>query len=177
MEDSPVITTPLLLETNSSFPLSRVAIEVHHISKRWAFLSADDLPADIFNSKEELAKLGGLTLFIRDLAALTTSQQTKLAEYLACEPSEDTPHVIAGVNENVVELENSGRLVVGLAKMFAISNIQETTKTTDQISKELIDATLQHIVARTRETHAYGEHFIPFNMQYFSSDDQPNSFH
>ncbi|RYZ77527.1 MAG: hypothetical protein EOP05_01470 [Proteobacteria bacterium] len=176
MGDSPIVTTPLLLETDASFPLSRVGIEVHHSSKRWAFLSVEDLPADIFNSKENLEKLGGLTLFIRDLSTLTTSQQTKLAEYLASEPSEDMPHVIAGINESAETLVQAGRLLPQLVQLFAVSSLQTTNKTAGQIAKELIDATLQHIMQKTMETHAVGEHFIPFNMQYFNSDET-NSFH
>lgn len=177
MGPSPVVTTPLLLETEASFPLSRVAIEIHHESKRWALLNIEDLAPDALNSRESIEQLGGLTLFIRDLSNLTTVQQLKLAEYLAAKPTEDMPHIIAGVNQPAQDLIQAGRLLPHLVEQFAVSNVQTSNKTAGQIAKELIDATVQHIVAKTQESHAYGEHFIPFNVQYFASEDQPNSFH
>lgn len=177
MGESPIVTTPLLLETDASFPLSRVAIEIHHTSKRWALLNVEDLAADALNTRENIEQLGGLTLFIRDMANLTTTQQLKLAEYLAANPTEDMPHIIAGVNQPVEELVQAGRLLPHLVQLFAVSDVRTSTKSAGQIAKELIDATLQHIVEKTRETHAHGEHFIPFNIQYFKPEENPNSFH
>ncbi len=172
---SPLITSPLLLISKPGFPLNRIAIEIHQMSKRWALVSVEDLPAEIFNSRESLQELGGLTLFIRDIATLTTSQQIKLAEYLARAPSEDTPHIIAGANEAVEDLIHNGRILPHLSRLFTVSTLQLSNKSADQVTKELINASLQQILEQTRdesrETHQVGSNFIPFNAQYFNPDD------
>lgn len=177
---SPLITSPLLLVTTAAFPLNRIAIEIHEMSKRWALVNNGDLPAEIFESRESLQQLGGLTLFIRDIATLTTSQQLKLGEYLALAPSEDSPHIIAGANEPVEDLIHGGRLLPHLAGLFTVSVLQASNKSADQITRELVSASLQQILAQTRaasrHSHQVGDNFIPFNAQYFNPDDS-SSFH
>ena len=169
---SPLLTTPLLMQVEESFPLSRIAIEVHQMSKRWAFISVEDLPSDTLSTREGIEELGGITLFIRDLTKLTTNQQLKLAEFLASQPTEDMPHVLAGVNLDVAELEQTGKLLSHLTGLFIVTRIDASTgKSAAQITRELIEASLQHIAESTRESHAIGKHFVPFHMQYFNSTD------
>ena len=173
---SPLLNSPLMLVSLSQFPLNRIAVEIHEMSGRWAFVAVEDLPADVFNSRESIEKLGGLTLFIRDIAALTTNQQIKLAEYLGRAASDDTPHVIAAASASVEDLIHEGRLLPHLSRLFTISTLNTTSnKTAMQITKELVDASLQQLVSNARETasseHQVGENFIPFNAQYFNPDD------
>lgn len=168
---SPLITKPLLLQTAPNFPLHRVALEIHNMSRRWAFLSLTDLPSDILSSKENLRQLGGITLFIPNLAALTTEQQIRLAEYLATKPMEDAPQVVAGVNEDVEQLELAGRLMAHLTEHFMISKLEFSSKSSQQIESELVEASLQHICEQMRETHAIGDHVVPFHIQYFQSEE------
>jgi hypothetical protein len=173
---SPLLTSPLLLVTTAQFPLNRIAVEIHQLSGRWAFVSVNDLPADVFGSRESIEQLGGLTLFIRDIAALTTNQQLKLAEYLARASSEETPHVIAGANESVEDLLHHGRILPYLSRLFTVSVLDTASnKSAAQITTELVNASLQQLVSNTRadvaEEHQIGDHFIPFNSQYFHPDD------
>ena len=168
---SPLITMPLLLQVDPTFPLHRVALEIHNMSRRWAFLSLTDLPSDILTSKENLVQLGGITLFIPDLAKLTTEQQIRLAEYLAMKPSDDAPQVVAGVTEDVQQLELAGRLMAHLTEHFMISKLEFASKSSDQITSELIEASLQHICDQMRETHAIGNHVVPFHIQYFQNEE------
>jgi hypothetical protein len=135
------------------------------------------LPAEIFNSRESLEELGGLTLFIRDVATLTTNQQLKLAEYLGRAASDETPHIIAGATESVEDLLHNGRILPYLSRLFTVSTLNTSSnKTAAQITTELVEASLQQIVSNTRtetvESHQVGENFIPFNAQYFNPDDQ-----
>jgi hypothetical protein len=169
-QPSPLTTLPLLIETSSGFPLNRVAIEIHNMSGRWAFIDAKDLPKDIFDSRENLEQLGAMTIFIKDITQLSESQQKKLAEYLSIKPNGDTPHVIAGAYEPVAELAASGRVLEQLLDLFCVSNLQWTDKTPEQVTVELINASLRHLLEQTRETHQHGEHFIPFHIQYLDPD-------
>ncbi len=174
---SPLLESPLLLISEASFPINRIAIEIHELSGRWAFVSVEDLPADVFNSRETIEKLGGLTLFIRDIAALTTNQQLKLAEYLGRAASEDTPHVIAASSVSVEDLIHQNRILPYLSRLFTVSTLNTTSnKSAAQITKELVEASLQQLVSNARtmavSEHQVGENFIPFNQQYFNPEDQ-----
>ncbi len=172
---SPLITNPLLLISVPGFPVNRIAVEIHGLSKRWAMVGSEDLPAEIFNSREAIEQLGGLTLFIRDISTLTTNQQVVLGEFLGRAASEDTPHVIAGATESVEDLILNGRLVPHLSRLFTVSTLQSSGKTASEITKELVNASLQQIFEQTRlvavEEHQVGENFIPFHAQYFNPDD------
>jgi hypothetical protein len=152
---SPLLNSPLLLVSTAQFPVNRVAIEIHELSGRWAFVSVEDLPADVFNSRESIEELGGLTLFIRDIAALNTNQQLKLAEYLARAASEDTPHVIAATSASIDDLIHQGRILPYLSRLFTVSTLNtDTSKSASQITKELVEASLQQLVANARSTAA-----------------------
>jgi hypothetical protein len=173
---SPLLTSPLLLVSTAGFPLNRIAVEIHQLSNRWAFVSAEDLPADIFNSREALEQLGGLTLFIRDISTLTTNQQLKLSEYLARSASDETPHVIAGANESIDDLVHQGKVLPYLSRLFTVTALNTSSnKSAAQITTELVNASIQHIVSNAREdvmdSHQIGDNFIPFNAQYFHPDD------
>ncbi len=169
---SPLVTVPLLLQVDPTFPLHRVALEIHNMSRRWAFLNLTDLPSDILKSKDGLAQLGAITLFISDLSKLSTEEQIRLAEYLASKPGDDAPQVIAGVIENVEQLELSGRLMAHLTEHFMVSKLEFTSKSSSQVTSELVEASLQHICDQMRETHAVGDHVIPFHIQYFQNEEQ-----
>jgi predicted Rossmann fold nucleotide-binding protein DprA/Smf involved in DNA uptake len=165
------------LVSEAQFPVNRVAIEIHELSGRWAFVSVEDLPADVFANRESIEKLGGLTLFIRDIASLSTNQQLKLAEYLARAASDDTPHVIAASSLSVDDLIHQGRILPYLSRLFTVSTLNTTSnKSAAQITKELVEASLQQLVENARSAtvseHQVGENFIPFNAQYFNPDDQ-----
>ena len=172
---SPLITNPLLLISKPGFPVNRIAIEIHGLSKRWALVGSEDLPTEIFSTRESIEQLGGLTLFIRDISTLTTAQQTVLGEYLGRAASEDTPHIIAGATESVEDLVHNGKLLPYLSRLFTVSTLQSNGKSAAEITKELVNASLQQILEQTREEavgeHQVGENFIPFHSQYFNPDD------
>jgi len=173
---SPLLESPLLLISEDQFPVNRIAVEIHEMSGRWAFISAEDVPSETFNSRESIEQLGGLTLFIRDIAKLTTNQQLKLAEYLGRASSEDTPHVIAGATMSVDDLVHQNLILPHLSRLFTVSTLNTTSnKTAAQITKELVEASLQQLVSKTRSSvvseHQVGDHFIPFNAQYFNPED------
>jgi hypothetical protein len=172
---NPISAMPLLIETKPGFPLHRIAVEIHQLSKRWAIVNSNDLPADIFMNRQALTELGSLTLFIPDLAELTTGQQIKLAEYLATKPGPDAPHVIAGVVGTALDLEARGQLLPYLSRLFCISNLQWTDKTPDQINKEFVTASLNHILEQAREEMKHEDAFLPFSNQHL--DPSQKSFH
>jgi hypothetical protein len=119
-----VLHRPLLLYVTAKLPLERVAVEIHNRTQRWAFISVDDLPDDIFQTPEGLRDLGAMTLFVRDIARLTENQQNTLAEYISIPMSPDVPLLIVGTTVSPVELERSGRVRGDLLRKFAIAHLQ-----------------------------------------------------
>lgn len=169
----PLVSKPLLIEIREDFPLHKIAIEIHQLSGRWAFISVNDLPEDIFSSKENLQQLGAVTLYIPQLAHLTTNQQLKLAEYLASEPTEDMPQIIAGTDESANSLKESKRVLEHLLDLFFVSNLQWAPKTREEVTSDLINASLRHLLEHAndlKESHQIGDNFIPFHIQYFDPD-------
>lgn len=170
---NPVTTLPLLIETSPQFPLRRVALEIHQLTNRWAFISVDDLPADIFDSRDSLKQLGAITLFIPRLDLLNTHQQLRLAEYLASQPGEDSPQIISGICDSPQHLVDTNRVLAHLTNSFCHAQLQWSEKSATQITSELINASLQHIVEQTRQSHQVGSKMIPFHIQYFDQQNRP----
>lgn len=167
-----VTALPLLIETKPEFPLHRIALEIHQLANRWAFLSFDDLPREIFNSREGVQQLGAVTLFIRDLTQLSPGQQVKLTEYLAIQPGLDMPQVLAGIQAPLRELEAQGKIIPQLARYFCHTSLHWSERAPEQINRELITASLQHILQQTKQhtaidvTPAMVEQIVPPNVQY-----------
>jgi hypothetical protein len=173
---SPLLTKPLLIEASASFPLQRLALEIHQTSNRWAFVSTDDLPAEIFHSKESLQQLGAVTLFIPNISLLTTNSQLKLAEYLALGPTDEMPQVIAGTTDSAAELGRTQRVLPHLLELFFVSQLgwvehdAAKSQTDREITADLINASLRYLVNEIRQAHKIKSHIIPFHFQYFDPD-------
>jgi len=83
----------------------------------------------------------------------------------------DLDSAIAGVNEEVEQLELAGRLMAHLTEHFMVSKLEFSSKSAQQVTSELVEASLQHICEQMRETHAIGEHVVPFHIQYFQNEE------
>ena len=163
LELSPLTSLPLLIETKKEFPLHRIAVEIHQMSNRWALVNLSDLPSDVLDSREGLKELGAVSLFIKDLEALSTHQQLKLAEYLATKPAGDMPHVIAGLTS--LEPGQERKILPHLMEQFCHSQLQWTDKSPEQITLGFINASLEHLYERSRASVRHGDHYVPFHIQ------------
>lgn len=143
---------PLLIETPEGFPLQRIALELHEMSARWAFLSLENLSPSTLESREELKSLGGITLFIPDLSTLSWNQQVKLAEYLATKPGADMPQVIAGISTSVESLRQQRSTPPRLIDSFCLVRLNWLNKGGREANSDLIDASLQFILEKARES-------------------------
>lgn len=114
----------LLMENTPAEDARRSAVRIHEESGRWALLSIDDLSSDTFDSRENLVALGGITLFVPDLAKLTPPQQIRLAEHLAQEPSIETPRVVAAIRT-----ENRHMVMSHLLSLFKTHAFDGRTST------------------------------------------------
>lgn len=167
----------VLIEAASGFPFHKIAIEMHHLSKRWAQLSLEDVSPQILDSKEAFEELGAITLFIRDLTVLTAEQQMKLAEYIALPTSVERPCVVAGVTRPVADLEKEGLLQTALLRVLTVCQIPKSGLWEDSRvdSQDVVHASLRFIVDQTKEQVASSKNLIPFHFQYF--DPNSSRFH
>ena len=170
---TPLTSLPLLIETKKGFPLHRIAVEIHQLSNRWALVNLADLPKEVLDTREGLKDLGAISLFIPDLSKLSMEQQAKLAEYLATKPGLDMPHVIAGLP--TPEAEEIQVVLPLLLEQFCLSQLQWTDKTPEEISRNFIHASLEHLLEVARETVKEGEYYLPFHVQHL--DPEHPSWH
>lgn len=161
-------TGPLLLEGEDETTTARLAFELHERSGRWAFLSLEDLATDILETRDNLKSLGGITLFIRDLAALTTKQQIRLAEYLAIQPSKEMPQVIASVRR----FEDFGRVMPHLLAYFSRAPEMPTSSS---ISDKADEISVTAIGPVNNPANANRGRLIPFSRHLLDPD--PKTLH
>jgi hypothetical protein len=159
---NPKTSLPLLIDANIEFPMQRLAIELHEASGRWAMLPLEDLASDILDSRESLKSLGGMTLFVRDLASLSEQKQTKLAEYLSTLPSGEMPHVIAGRSE--------GFILPRLLNLFCVTRLDLSA----EVTRPQLEAAVTEILENARRTtvskSANSVNMAPVHSMYFDPD-------
>ncbi len=95
---------PTFIEGLSYADMRNLALEIHELSGRYAFLHLSDLA---WTSRDELADLGPITLYVPDIGLLTFEEQRKLGEHLRSRPGVDTPQFIFGSLSTYKELRES----------------------------------------------------------------------
>jgi len=175
----PLMTKPLLIEASESFPFQRLIVELHQLTSRWALLSTNDLPKDIFHSKEKLRELGAITLFIPNLSDLSMESQLKLAEYLSLPNDPESPQVIAAIHESPENLELTQKVLPHLMHLFYNANLHWTEENESPVAtieakaeetKEVIQTSLRYMDDEIRRLHRVRDNLIPFHHQYFDPD-------
>ncbi len=175
----PLMTKPLLIEASESFPFQRLVVELHQLTSRWALLSTNDLPKDIFSSKEKLRELGAITLFIPNLSALSMESQLKLAEYLSGQNDPESPQVIAAIHESPETLELGQKVLPHLLHLFYNANLRWTEENESPVAtieakaeetNEVIQSSLRYMDEEVRRLHRVRDNLIPFHHQYFDPD-------
>lgn len=92
---------PCLIEASTNEDLKAMAMELHELSGRYAFVYCHDVA---WKFAEDLKDLGPVTLFIPDITALSMDEQLKLLKYLSSSPSVDEPQLITGALKSYSEL-------------------------------------------------------------------------
>lgn len=120
--DRPNFSTALiLLESKNPHTISRIAIHIHEISGRWAFLKYAEIK-DSFQSLQEIREMGALTLFIEDLLLLSPHEQEIIAKVNLTAQNE--PLILIGCSSDFDELMQKKMINERLARILNASRIE-----------------------------------------------------
>lgn len=108
---------PCLLEGLSHLDLKHLALELHELSGRYAFIYLEELT---WTSTADLKGIGPVTLFVPEIATLTLQQQIALTEYLRSRPNVDEAHVVMCTLKPYAELRASGKVLAELLELVSV---------------------------------------------------------
>ncbi|WP_413559074.1 hypothetical protein [Bdellovibrio sp. HCB209] len=94
------------LEGSNATTNKKVALQLHELTGRWAFVPFNDIKGQL-HSSYDIAKMGEMTIFIENIEALNAAEQELLLEYLEEEHLADEPLIITSSSLN---LEDLGKL-------------------------------------------------------------------
>lgn len=86
-------SVPLLISGQSEIEIFKMALELHELSGRFAFVHLKDID---LSDQRELLNLGPITIFIPNIENLDLDLQQKISTYLSSFPSVLNPQIIVG---------------------------------------------------------------------------------
>lgn len=102
-----LISHMIHLEGSSDTTNKKVALHLHEMTQRWAFVPFNDIKGQL-HSSFDIAKMGAMTIYIEKLEALNEPEQELVMEYLNEEHFHDEPLIITSSQMGFKELEASG---------------------------------------------------------------------
>ncbi len=101
----------------------KVALQIHDMAHRWAFVPLQDMANSIENV-QDLQKLGALTLYVDKIESLSPQLQSILVEYLELVQNEEEPLLISTSILSSQEIKNSTALVAKLKDHMLINTFE-----------------------------------------------------
>lgn len=101
----------------------KVALQIHDMAHRWAFVPLQDMANSIENV-QDLQKLGALTLYVDKIENLSPQLQSILVEYLELVQNEEEPLLISTSVLSNQEIKNSTALVAKLKDHMLINTFE-----------------------------------------------------
>ncbi len=101
----------------------KVALQIHDMAHRWAFVPLQDIAKSITNV-DDLRKLGALTVYVNNIEEMDYPLQQILVNYLNEEQSDEEPLIISSSAKTSSELKNCESLVVKLKEQILINSFE-----------------------------------------------------
>ncbi len=101
-----MISNLVHLDGKNEVQIKKIALQLHELTHRWAFLPFTDI-ADQLTDIKEIIKMGAITLFIENVQTLSAAHQDLLLEYLAVPRSDEEPLVVTTSKLDISELRSS----------------------------------------------------------------------
>ncbi|MEK2647162.1 hypothetical protein [Bdellovibrio sp. BCCA] len=104
--ETELISHLIHLEGRSENTNKKVALQLHELTGRWAFVPFNDIKGQL-HSAQDIAKMGAMTIFVENVENLNPAEQELLMDYIAEERSTDEPLLITSSLKNLDELGKS----------------------------------------------------------------------
>lgn len=114
----------LLIQGADPMRVERIASIGHEASGRWAKVSFRDVADSVVAGPESVAELGGISVYVSDLFALSSEERRCLTEYLESthelddDERSNVPFFIIGCSENIELMSQHGMLDAASAKLM-----------------------------------------------------------
>ncbi|WP_374029408.1 hypothetical protein [Bdellovibrio bacteriovorus] len=102
---SELISHLIHLEGRSENTNKKVALQLHELTSRWAFVPFNDIKGQL-HSAQDIAKMGAMTIFIENVENLNAAEQELVLDYISEEHSADEPLIITS---SLLSLEDLGK--------------------------------------------------------------------
>lgn len=134
-----LISQLIHLEGHSDTTNKKVALQLHEMTGRWAFVPFNDIKGQL-HSAFDISKMGGMTIFIENADQLNAAEQELLMEYLAEERGSEEPLIITSSKLNADELENVEGLSSALVDELTVNAFEvDRAPLTMQGLKEVLE--------------------------------------
>jgi hypothetical protein len=122
-----IIGSVLRLKSSNTKQINKVALEIHEIADRWAFLRFNEIMAGI-HDLNDLKSLGPVTLFIEDLSALPLNMLSLISNYSLDSSPDDHPLILIATRESKEKVsENIQSILVDVDRLPAeINQLRDT---------------------------------------------------
>ncbi|WP_413292234.1 hypothetical protein ACLSU7_12600 [Bdellovibrio sp. HCB185ZH] len=127
------------LEGQTATTNKKVALQLHELTGRWAFVPFNDIKGQL-HSSFDIAKMGEMTIFIENIESLNAAEQELLLEYLGEEHSPDEPLIITSSALNLEELAKMDGLASNLIDEASVNCFEvDRAPLTTQGLKEVLE--------------------------------------
>ncbi len=127
------------LEGQTATTNKKVALQLHELTGRWAFVPFNDIKGQL-HSSFDIAKMGEMTIFIENIETLNAAEQELLLEYLGEEHASDEPLIITSSSLNLEELAKTEGLAANLIDEASVNCFEvDRAPLTTQGLKEVLE--------------------------------------
>jgi hypothetical protein len=92
------------LDGRSETSNKKAALQLHELTKRWAFVPFSDIKGQL-HSAQDIARLGGMTIFIEKFDQLNTAEQELIFDYINEKRFSEEPLILTSSTLKIEELE------------------------------------------------------------------------
>ncbi len=107
--DALLVSNLIHLEGTQETLIKKVALQLHEMTHRWAFVPFKDIREQIKNV-EDLIKFGAMTIFIEKVETLSATEQAIINEFVDQARTDEDPLIITTSQKNMMQLRNDPQL-------------------------------------------------------------------
>jgi hypothetical protein len=101
--DGQLVSHIIHLDGKSVTTNKKVALQLHELTGRWAFVPFADVKAQL-HSAQDLARLGAMTIYVEAVEDLNSAEQGLLTDYISEEHFGDVPLIVTSSSTEIDDL-------------------------------------------------------------------------